>query len=416
MGVVAPNGVGLTKFEQSLKTGKSGISFLPELKSKNFGCCVAGVPQVPESLINDTFSPLQLRNFSSSGILYGCIAGRSAWHDAGLKINDENPDYDSGCIFGAGASGTEKMAEVADKVASGNIKRLSSNTVAQTMTSGISAYLSGMIGLGNQVTTNSSACATGTESILMAFERIQSGKATRMIAGSCSDHGPHLWGPFDALRVLTRKHADEPERASRPMSDSASGFVPGSGAGALALESLGSARSRGARIYCEILGGHVNCGSQRNGGSMTAPNSIAVQRCITEALNDAQISAASIDVIHGHLTATKMDADEIENWVTALNYSHKNIPFIQAPKSIFGHCIGAAGTIESVAAVLGLTNDYVFPNLNCEDLHPKIEQLVPSNRIPTKLIEKAGLNIAVKASFGFGDVNCCIVFKKYEDG
>src|SRR5690606_13607839 len=126
------------------------------------------------------------------------------------------------------------------------VRRLGSTTLQQTMTSGVSAYLNGMIGFGNQVTTNSSACTTGTESILMAYEKIKSGKAKRMLAGSTSDHGPYIWASFDALKVMTFRFNDEPEKGSRPMSASASGFVPGSGAAAVVLELLDDAIERGA--------------------------------------------------------------------------------------------------------------------------------------------------------------------------
>lgn len=152
------------------------------------------------------------------------------------------------------------------------------------MASGISAFLGGIIGCGNITTTNSSACSTGTEAILMAYDRITEGKAEIILAGSTSDSGPYIWGGFDAMRILPHKFNDNPTEASRPMSATASGFVPGSGAGAMVLESLESAKKRGATIYAEILGGHVNSGGQRNGGSMTAPNSIAVKQCIRQAV------------------------------------------------------------------------------------------------------------------------------------
>src|SRR5690606_36965952 len=105
----------------------------------------------------------------------------------------------------------------------------------------------------------------------------------------------------------------EPEKASRPMSASAAGFVPGSGAGALVIEDLESALARNAKIYCEILGGNLNSGGQRGGGSMTAPNSTAVQKCVKDALSEAGIEAGNIDYISGHLTATAKDSTEIRN-------------------------------------------------------------------------------------------------------
>src|SRR5690606_14895685 len=201
-----------------------------------FSCQISGKPEIPDELQSNYFSELELRNFNSSGILYGVMAATDAWIDAGLSIdNASDPDWDSGTIFGTGTSGIDKFRESIYKIDEGQTRRLGSTAVAQTMNSGISAYLAGKLGLGNQVTTNSSACTTGTESILMAYERIKSGKAKRMLAGSTSDSGPYIWGGFDAMRVCTFKHNDAPTEGSRPMSASASGFVPGSGAGALLL-------------------------------------------------------------------------------------------------------------------------------------------------------------------------------------
>ena len=120
----------------------------------------------------------------------------------------------------------DKFREAVYKVDEGNVRRLGSTAVIQTMASGISAYLGGILGAGNQVTTNSSACTTGTEAVLLGYERIASGKATRMLVGSCSDSGPYVWGGFDAMRILPTKFNENPTKASRPMSASASGFVP----------------------------------------------------------------------------------------------------------------------------------------------------------------------------------------------
>ena len=414
LGVAAPNGVGLIAFTDSLKKGRSGIRFLLELKDLNFSCCIGGIPEVSDALKEQYLSPLQLKNFNSSGILYGCMAGIDAWKDAGLPdITSVTPDWDSGMIFGASASGVDKFRESIYKIDDGNVKGLGSTAVLQTMTSGISAYLSGMLGLGNQVSTNSSACSTGTEAVLMGFERIQSGKAKRMLVGSCSDHGPDIWGGFDAMRVISYKHNDTPELASRPMSATASGFVPGSGAGAILLESLTSALERGVRIYGEILGGAVNSGGQRDDGSMTAPNSIAVQRCIRDAVEQSGINADEIDLINGHLTATSKDALEVKNWSAALNRKGDQFPYIHSLKSMTGHCLSAAGAVETVAAVIGLYEDFIFPSINCEDVHPEIASIISADKIPHSLVENTGLQTIAKASFGFGDVNACIILKKY---
>jgi len=413
LGVVAPNGVGLSEFTHSIKNGISGIVNNAELERLQFSCQISGTPKVSPELIANYFTELELRNFNSSGILYGVIAGMEAWNDAGLSINNFNePDWDSGTVFGAGTSGIDKFRESIYKIDAFETRKLGSTAVAQTMNSGVSAYLGGKLGLGNQVSTNSSACTTGTESILMAYERIKSGQAKRMISGSTCDSGPYIWGGFDAMKVCTYKHNNSPESGSRPMSASASGFVPGSGAGALVLEDFESALLRGAKIYAEVLGGNVNSGGQRGAGTMTAPNPTAVQKCITQAIINSKISANDIDAINGHLTATSKDSLEIQNWSSALNRKGVDFPYINSLKSMIGHCLAGAGSIESVATVLQLKEGFIFPNINCSDINPEITAIIDKSCIPQQLIEKE-LNIVIKASFGFGDVNGCVVFKKF---
>ncbi|PWS26955.1 beta-ketoacyl-ACP synthase [Pedobacter yonginense] len=416
LGVCAPNGTTMDEFTQSIKNGISGIRHQPDLEALGFSCQIAGKPNLSEDRIGQYFSPLELRNLNSTGIVYGVIAGLDAWKDAGLNIkHNEEPDWESGSIFGTGTSGIDKFRWAINKIDDLEIRKLGSSVVVQTMASGVNAFISGKLGLGNQISTNSSACATGAESILMAFERIQSGQATRMLAGSTSDSGPYIWGGFDAMKVCTFKHNQEPEKGCRPMSATASGFVPGSGAGALVLETLESALARNAKIYAEVLGGHVNSGGQRGLGTMTAPNPTAVQRCITSAIKSAGIQANEIEVINGHLTATSKDALEIENWKTALGTSADDFPYINSLKGMVGHCISAAGSIECVASVLELDQGFIFPNINCEDLNPEITKLINPKSIPQTLVNKS-FNVLAKASFGFGDVNACLILKKYNHG
>src|SRR5690554_3418494 len=161
LGVVSPNGVGLSEFTEAIKTGKSGIRFFPELEELKFSCQLGAKPEISEEKKREYFSELQLRNFNSSGILYGVIAGMDAFNDAGLTppIDSEEPLWDLGVVFGAGNSSVEKFRESFYKIDAKNVRRLGSTAVAQTMASGVSAYLGGMIGAGNMVTTNSSACA-----------------------------------------------------------------------------------------------------------------------------------------------------------------------------------------------------------------------------------------------------------------
>ena len=415
LGVVAPNGVGLEAFLVALREGKSGIQFWPQLKELNFACQIGGAPSIKEEVLDRYLSPLERKTLEASGIIYGLIAGMEAWQSAGFDIpenKEQMPDWDTGCVFGSGLAGAEVMRNATYLIDQQKVKRLGSTAVPQVMSSGVSAYLGGKLGLGNQVSTNAAACSTGTESILIGYDRIRLGKAKRMICGGCDSSGPYVWGGFDAMRVTNRKDNDHPEKASRPMSATAKGFVPGGGAGALVLEDYESAMNRGATIYGEVLGGFINSGGQQNKGSMTAPNSQGIIKCIQGALNDSDIQPGELDGISGHLTSTLFDPQEILNWSIALDRKGKRFPHINALKSMIGHCLSAAGAIESVAVVLQLMHGFLHPSLNCEDLHPEIHKLIDEQCIPQQMLEKE-VQIIAKSSFGFGDVNSCVIFKKY---
>jgi 3-oxoacyl-(acyl-carrier-protein) synthase len=230
--------------------------------------------------------------------------------------------------------------------------------------------------------------------------------------GSCEFVDKYVFGGFDSMRVLSRKYNEEPERASRPMSSSAGGFVPGSGAGALVLEDMEYALARGAKIYGEVLGGSTNSGGQRNGGTMTAPSSEGVVKCIQDAMADAGITADAVDLVCGHLTATIADKLEIQNWVKALGRSGKDFPLVNSLKSMIGHSLSAAGSIETVAAILQLKYNFAHPNLNLEDPMPEILDAIGSNNLPTTKVDRQ-INTVAKANFGFGDVNACLILSKF---
>jgi 3-oxoacyl-(acyl-carrier-protein) synthase len=181
----------------------------------------------------------------------------------------------------------------------------------------------------------------------------------------------------------------------------------------LLLEDLETALARGARIYAEVAGGAVNSGGQRMGGSMTAPNPEGVKRCIRAAVADAGIDLAQVDAINGHLTATYADPMEVKNWAEALERTPDSFPYINSTKSMIGHCLGAAGAIECVASVLQVYRGFLHPSINCEDVHPDI---VPyASKIPQSCMEFPELKHLAKAGFGFGDVNSCLIFKKWEE-
>ena len=413
MGVVAANGHGLDAFERALREGRSGIRFQPKLSDLGFGCQVAGVPEISEETKRRYFPEDSLRAMNSS-MIYAGIAAIDCWRDAGLALpaGGDVVDWDSGAIIGTGIGGVDTVGDfVVPRVNEGKVRRLGSSMVEQTMASSVSAIVGGLLALGGQVTTNSSACTTGTEAIVDGFHKIRDGRAGRVLAGGAEGSSHYIWAGFDAMRVLARQSNDQPEAASRPMSATAAGFVPSSGAGLLMVESLSSARARGARIHAEILGGHVNCGGQRGGGSMTAPNPEGARRCVLAALAEAGIGPDAVDAINGHLTATMADTLEIGTWQRALGRRPENFPWVNSTKSLIGHGLGAAGGIEAVACVLQLSRGFIHASINCEDLHPDLEPIAAS--IPHATIE-ASPKVLAKASFGFGDVNGCLILKRWD--
>ncbi len=414
IGVVAPNGVGIEQYAKALRDGVSGIRHKPLLEELKFGCTVGGIPQGTDELAAEYFEPDELLAMNSSH-RYGCIAAVDAWTDAGFERPEPGDDriyWEAGTVLGTGIGGLdttgEKLVPMTD---AGRVRRLGSTIVEQVMGSGVSARVAGLLALGNQVTSNSSACSTGLEAIIEGYQRIGEGRAERMLCGGAEGSSHYTWAGFDSMRVLCRNHNDEPEKASRPLSASAGGFVPGSGAGLLHLESLESAQERGARIYAEVLGGALNCGGHRSGGSMTAPNPAGVQRCIRQAVQDASIDPDEIDAINGHLTATGADPREVASWAKALERTPDTFPAITSTKSMIGHGLGAAGGLEAVACILMLEGGFVHPSLNCEDVHPEIEPFAAS--IPHVVREMPKLNAIIKAGFGFGDVNSCAIFRRW---
>lgn len=414
-GTVSPNATGNRTFYHALQKGKSGIEYIQELEDYNFACKVGGVPDISNSEYLEVINNNELSEADIS-IKYAVIAGLEAWKSAGFSIPDLQSKTipDAGAIIGTCYGGTEIfIRKMYPLISSGNTKRLGSQIVEHWMPSGSAASLSKILGLANQTTANSSACSTGTEAIIMATDRIKSGKAKIMLSGGTDPYTPHAWAGFDSMRLLCRKYNNKPKQASRPMSNSAAGFIPAAGAGIVLLEEMEHAIKRKAVIYGEIVGTAINSGGQRNGGTMTSPNSQEVINCIKYAVDDANITGEQIDLISGHLTGTIADSIEVRNWINALGLKNK-FPFINAPKSMIGHMIGAAGAVETIAAVLQLFEDFVHPSINCEDLHPDIKKNWPQEKIPIEAIQNANIKYIAKAGFGFGDVNSCLILKKFE--
>jgi 3-oxoacyl-(acyl-carrier-protein) synthase len=414
MGLVSPIGNNLELFWNNLLAGKSGISFNQELAELGLKCIVAGVPNISESE-NRLIEEYNAKRFSSS-IHYALLASIQACKQANIPVSnkfDTEANYNLGVIIGSLASSSDIINTfIEDYYQKSRIHKFRMSIAETIMNSGISTFISGITGAGNCVLSTSNACASSTEAIVLAYERIKNGQSNQIIAGGTEATSIPTWGLYDAMRVIGSDSNNEPEYSSRPLNEIVNGFIPAAGAGVLVLESLESAINRNANIYAEIIGGQINSGGQRNGGTMSAPNSEAVVKCITDTLQMAEMSENEIDYINGHLTSTMADVLEINNYVKALNLQGTDFPFINSIKGMTGHCIGAAGAIETIAAVLQMNNNMIHANKNCMPIHPEITKVIDTSRIPIENT-KLQINNVLKLSLGFGDVNACIVLKKY---
>ncbi len=414
LGILSPIGAEMPVFINSLKEGKSGIAKIPLLEELGFGCQVGGTIKI-ENAPFFSYIDKFLLNDASNVIKYALVAGLEAWTNAQLPIFeslDNKPDYDTGIIIGS-AIGTIDIYEhkILPNVHNKTLRRLRSTTVEHSMLSAPSANLAGILGLANWIGFNSSACSTGSEAVVLGYRHIKNGNAKRMIVGGVDIFTPAGWAGFDAMRVTTRTFNETPPLASRPMSASATGFVPAEGCGMMVLEDYETAVKRGAPIYAEIVGGNVNSGGQRNGGTITAPSSEGVVRCIKAAVEEAEIDLSEIDLISGHLSSTMADVLEIQNWSAALNRKGKGFPFVNSLKSLTGHCIGATGAIETIASIIQLKNNFLHKSANCEDTHPDIASIISADKIPGETQNNISLRYIAKSSFGFGDTNVVLILK-----
>ena len=424
IGAVAPNGLGIANYHAALLAGRSGISHHEDLATPNFACQIGCKPPVGPDEAEALLSGPDLAKLNEA-MVYATMAAVECARMSGVNVDlkkgysDTPVDWTTGAIIGCGIGGMDTMCEDMGPVLAAasaqepgmGVRPMGTDIVPKIMESSVSVAVGKFLGLGGQTTTNSSACNTGTEAIFEAFKHIQLGFCDSMYAGGAEGTHPGTWSGFDAMRdVLCSRFNDRPEKGSQPMGAGACGFVPSGGAGVLRLETLESARKRGAKILCEVVATYVNSGGQRDGGTMTFPNPDGVMRCIRQVIKDGELDPKRISLINGHLTSTGADPREVGSWIKALELPLERFPLIQSTKSMIGHSLGAAGALECVAVVDQIVNGYVHPSINSEDVHP---QIPIGDSIPHQMVKKE-LEYVIKASFGFGDVNGCVLFKRWD--
>jgi 3-oxoacyl-[acyl-carrier-protein] synthase II len=338
-------------------------------------------------------------------ITFAMCAATQAIEDSGWKPTAHEDQVRTGVMIGSGIGGLEGIAETAIVLNEKGPRRVSPFFIPGRLINLASGYVSithGLKGPNHAVVT---ACSTGAHAIGDAARMIALEDADVMVAGGTESPIVRISiAGFSACRALSTGFNDEPTRASRPYDKDRDGFVMGEGAGVVVLEEYEHARSRGAKIYAELIG----YGLSGDAYHITAPaqDGDGAYRCMTMALKRAGIPAAELDYINAHGTSTPL-GDEIElNAVQRVVGNAAAKIAMSSTKSSIGHLLGAAGAVEAIFSVLAIRDDIAPPTINLDN--PSVE--TPIDLVPHQA-KKRQINTVLSNSFGFGGTNASLVFR-----
>lgn len=407
MGAVSPFGIGVDKLWENLIEGNSGVRVSQNVNPDDHIVKIsAEVPDFhPEEFI-DAKDCKRMDRF----IQFAVVASIEAMKDSGLDLEKEDLTR-IGVIAGSGAGGFMSIEKNHAAMLQKGFNKCSPFTVPMlisNMGSGRIAMHFGLRGLNKAVV---SACATGAHSIGDAARSIQYGDADVMVAGGEEAIICNLGiGSFSAARTLSKRN-DEPQRASRPYDKDRDGFVMGEGAGLLVLEELEHAKARGAKIYAEIVGYGQSCDAYD--AVAPDPEGKGAELAVRNALKDANLTVDDVQYINMHGTSTHIGDIAESNTVARIfgdKDTNKNL-LVSSTKSMTGHMIGAAGSIESIVCIKTINDGIIPPTINLENQDEEVANL---DYVPNKA-RKHEVKVAMNNSFGFGGCNAVLLFKKYED-
>lgn len=401
LGCVSPVGNTVVDAWGALTEGKSGIATITKFDATPFSTRFAG--EVKGFNIENYIPGKEARHMDTF-IHFGMAAGIQAIQDSGLVVTDENAER-IGVIVGSGIGGLPMIEETHAELTNRGPRRISPFFVPASIINMISGHLSIKYGLKGPNLAIVTACTTGLHCIGSAARMIEYGDADVMIAGGAeSTVSPLGVGGFAAARALSARN-DDPATASRPWDKDRDGFVLGEGAGVMVLEEYEHAKSRGAKIYAEVLG----FGMSADAYHMTAPleDGDGARRCMIAAMKNAEINADQIDYVNAHGTSTPLgDIAETVAIKRALGDHAKNA-VVNSTKSMTGHLLGGAGGLESVFTVLAVHYQMSPPTINIFNQDPACDLDYCANAA-----RRMPINIAVKNSFGFGGTNGTLIFGK----
>lgn len=400
IGATTPIGGDAQSSWKALLEGQSGISTLQQewIDKYEIPVTFAGQIKVPAS---ESLTPQEAKRLDPSSQL-ALVSAREAWADAGKpEVSPERLAVD----FATGIGGVWTLLDAYDTLKERGPRRVLPMTVPMLMPNGPAAAIGMDLGARAGVRTAVSACASGNESIANAFHRIQRGEADVVIAGGAEAAiHPLPIAAFAAMQALSKRN-DAPTKASRPYDTDRDGFVMGEGAGSLVLEDYEFAKARGAKIYCEIVGGAVTSDAYH----ITAPDpeGSGAARAVIGALEQAGAKPEDVEHVNAHATSTPVGDIAEYTALKRVFAEHTANLLVTATKSATGHLLGGAGAIEAIFTILALKEQICPGTLNLDNQDPEIHLNVPTK--PTPLTRRDA--IAISNSFGFGGHNAVLAFR-----
>jgi 3-oxoacyl-[acyl-carrier-protein] synthase II len=406
IGALTPIGNNVETYWNNLINGVSGADMITQFDASKFktrfACEIKGFD--PTEFM-DRKEARKLDRFAQIAL----VASDQAVLDAG--ITKENVDHDRvGVIFASGIGGlTTFTEEVTNFVNGDGTPRFNPFFIPKMILDIAAGQISMKHGFRGPNYAVVSACASSTNAIISAMDNLKLGKADIIITGGAEAViGIAGMGGFNAMKAMSERN-DDPKTASRPYDKDRDGFVMGEASGVLVLEELEHAIRRGAKIYCEVVGG----GATADAYHLTAPHpeGLGAKNVMNAALRDAGMQANEIDYINTHGTSTPLGDIAEAKAITDVFGEHAYNLNISATKSMTGHCLGAAGVIEAIACIQSVIHDIVPPTINHFTDDPDLD---PRLNFTFNKAEKRVINAALSNTFGFGGHNACVIVKKYK--
>ena len=405
IGVVTPVGKDLVSFWDALKNGHSGISRISSFDPSDFDCQIAG--EVKDFTPAQYFKNPKDARRTDRYTQFAMAAAKMALEDSGVDL--EKVDCSRfGTVIGSGIGGLNTLCEQHTTLMNKGPNRVSPFMIPMMISNMASGLVSMEYGLAGPNFSTVSACATACHAVGEAWRMVQHGEADIFVCGGAeATVVPIGIAGFAAMKAMSTRN-DDPERASRPFDKDRDGFVMGEGAGILVIEELEHAKRRGARIYCELAG----YGLSADAYHMTSPlpEGEGAARCMKMALEKSGIAPSEVDYVNAHGTSTGMgDICETKAIKAVFGDHAKNGLLVSSTKSMTGHLLGAAGSVEFAACVMAIRDGIIPPTINLDNPDPECDlDYVP------KVAREHKVRVAVNNSFGFGGHNATLVARAFE--